>query len=703
MEVLALAGLLGVGYVLTSTGKRDKNEGFESQGQDEGSPLASAPPFLPMGGQPAPLYEQDRTPPGHFTITPATAGGVESGAIANVTVPGKPRLPRREADGNLDLFYNLPSGGSLPSEALTQPDLYERNLTFSAPAPSLTPPAPLRDVTAQVRMNTGDYESPPVYNSGKTIVSALTGLPMTAEEFSHNNMTPFFRGAPKQNMRDDANQQRLDNMVGSGYTQISKREQAPLFNPTKEPMGNVTGLESFTDFAQDRVIVPTNRAFERPVDPVHVGPGLDQGYSALGIGGFQQFETLEIARQRLSVDDLRYDSNPKVSYELPFVAGKAINSMPAQIGEVRHYHPDKFHLNEHGERNFASVGENSKPTERAGQVMKHQQRTETTTEYAGVAQAADFTATYSVPSFRAPFATQLDGYGFRNADGSGYGVSNTDATNNDFGRSGVELPVTQRNVTAERTQGLNVTAANGPKAMTVYDPNDTARTTVRETTGAYDYVGIGAPASAPTKLTVYDPTDIVRTTTRNTLAEPDHALNVSRAGVPGALTLGLQDPVRLTTKEQLTAHSAYDGIAGPAVEKALPSYVSAYNMRQNPNKEVVASGRRPIAGNGQLISGIFNGQDNVNLSYRKLESDWINDRENTVTRVVGPAAGPEEMGLQRPKNVLRMDISRDRNIHEILDTLNDNPYALPIHRIAAGLAGPAEMAAATANGGYIYN
>jgi len=684
--VLALAGLLGVGYVL-SKGKNEPTaaatEGFTQQ---EGSPtMADTTPFLPMGGQPAPLYEQDRTPPGHFTV------------------PGKPRTPSREGDGNLDLYYNLPSGGSLPSEALTQPDLYARNLEFSAPAASLTPPAPMRDVTAQVRMNMDGYESPPVYNSGKTVVSALTGVAMPAEEFSHNNMVPFYRGAPKQNMRDDANQQRLDNMVGTGYTQISKREQAPLFAPTKEPMGNVHGLESFSDFAQDRVIVSTNRAFERPVDPTHVGPGLGQGYSALPIGGFQQFETLEIAKQRLSVDELRYDSNPKVSYEMPFVAGKAMNSMPAQIGEVRHYRPDKFALNEHGERNFASVGENSKPTERAGQVMKFQQRAETTTEYAGVAQSADFTATYTVPSFRAPFANQLEGYGFRNADGSTYGVANTDAENNDFGRAGVELPVTQRNVISERTQGLNVTAANGPKAMTVYDPNDTARTTVRETTGAYDYVGIGAPASAATKLTVYDPTDIMRATGRNTLAEPDHALNVSRAGVPGAMQMGMQDMVRLTSKEQLSAHSAYDGVAGPAVEKAQQSYVSAYNMRQNPNKEVLAAGRRPIAGNGQLINGLFNGQDNVNLSYRKIESDWINDRDNTVDRVVGPPAGPESLGLQRPKNVLRLDISRERNTHEVLDMLNDNPYALPVYRIAAGLAGPAEIASATANGGYVPN
>lgn len=665
MEVLALAGLLSVGYVLT----RKKDEGFAV-----GDTMADQPPFLPMGGQPAPLYEDDRTPPGHFTV------------------PGKPRTPSREADGNLDLFYQLPSGGTLPSEALTQPDLYQRNLEFSAPAPSLTPPAPIRDVTAQVRMNSGDYESPPVYNSGKTVISALTGQAIPADEFTHNNMVPFYRGEPKQNMRDDANQQRLDNMVGTGFTQITKREQAPMFAPAKEPMGNVNGLESMTDFMQDRVILSANRAFERPVEPTRVGPGINQGYSALGIGGFQQFDIQEVAKERLSIDELRYASDPKVTYEMPVVAGKAMNSMPAQIGEVRHHRPDKFYLNEHGERNFASVGENSKPTERPAQVMKHQYRSETNTEYTGAAQSVN-TATYTVPSFRAPFAYQLDGFGFRNADGSTYGVADTDATNNDFGRSGVELPVNQRNVTAERTQGLNVTMASGPKAMTVYDPNDTARTTVRETTGSYDYVGIAAPAGAATKLTVYDPSDIVRTTIRNTLAEPDRALNVTRAGVGGAMTIGMLDPLRLTSKAQLSAHSAYDGIAGPAVEKATTSYIAAYNMRQNPTKEVISAGRRPIAGNGVLMSGLFNGQDNTHLTYRKLESDWVNDRDNTVDRVVGPPAGAESLGLQRPKNILHLDISRDRNYSEVLDALSDNPYALPIYGTTTQrIPGPAEAA-----------
>ncbi len=659
MEVAALASLLAVGYALTKGGPKEQTtESFEDV------PCES--------GLPPPLYPEDKTAPGQLTV------------------PGKPRVPRPTADGSLDLYYNLPSGGSLPSSAYTQPDLYPRSILFASPA--IVPQAPMTAVTSQVRMNVEGEEAPPVYNSGKTVISPLTGLPMAAEEFTHNNMVPFYRGSLKQNMTDSGNRSILDDHIGMGSTQIAKREQGPLFDPHREPTGNIYGMESVTSFMQDRMVAPTNRAGERPIEPVQVAPGLNSGYSSFGNGGFQQFETQEIARQRLSVDELRAASNPKVTYEGMMIAGKSLNTQRGDLGETRKYRPDTFFLNENGERNFVTAGENTKATERPTQVMKYQTREDTTAENVGPATASDFKATYTTPSFRAPHVRQHDGFGFRNADGSTYGVVDTDAKNNDFGRQGYDLPVNQRNVTSERGQALNLTAAGVPKALTVYDPNDVARTTVRESTGANDWIGIASSAGGAQKLTVYDPTDITRPTGRNTLAEPDKALNVTRAGVPGQATLSFPDGMRLTSKGEISAHSDYSGAAGPAVAKNEQVYDFAYNMRQNPVKEIVAAGRKPVAGNGSL--SLFNGEDYMNVQYRKLDTDSLNDRANVSDRVIGPPLGAEAIGLQRPKNILQLDISRDRNIHDILDSLNENPYALPVHRIAAGVAGPAEMAMA---------
>jgi hypothetical protein len=212
---------------------------------------------------------------------------------------------------------------------------------------------------------------------------------------------------------------------------------------------------------------------------------------------------------------------------------------------------------------------------------------------------------------------------------------------------------------------------------------------VRETTGATDWVG-GAVGVEATKLTVYDPTDILRVTHRNTNAEVDTALNVTRAGVPGAATLQFPDGWRNTSKEAISARSAYTGSAGQARAKGEQVYDTAYAMRQNGMKEITAIGRQPMEGNGSLP--LFNGEDNVNMTFRKLTIDTLNDRDNTVNRVVGPAAGTEAIGLLRPKQILSLNVAQERNLHEILDTLDDNPYALPIFKIATASGVPAARA-----------
>ena len=638
MEVLAIASLLGLGYFLANK-NADSSEGFAADDADTS---------LEYGGLPPPIYPSDKTPPGKATI------------------PGMPRQPLPSASGELDQFYSLPSGSSLSANPIQQPPLFQ--------SPTLVPQAPPKTVTATVRMNTDNTETMPTYNKGNTVMSALTGLPMQASEFTHNNMVPFYRGSVKQNVSDVANRSILDDHIGAGSNLISKREQSPLFDLQREPTGNVYGMESTTDFRQERMVTSTSRAFEKPTEPVRVASGLNAGYTQFGEGGFHQFEMNDILRERKSIDELRTTSNPKVTYELPFVAGKALNTQRAELGETRKYHPDSFYINHNGERNFASVSENSKPTERAAQIIKHQAREDTSTQHMGPALSADFTATYNTPSFRAPLTHQNDGYGYRNSDGSTYGVKNIDAENNDYGKAGVEIFTNQRNVTSQRGQSLNLKTPGVPAAMTVYDPSDILRTTVRETTAMNDYSGV---AKGPQKLTVYDPADIVRVTTRNTNSEPDRAMNVSRAGMPGQAKLPVIDGVRNTTKSLLAANS-YSGPAGNGTVHVEQSYNAAYDMRTNPNKEIIAQGRKPIAGNGNLM--IFNGEDFMNVTHKRPDSDSVNDRSNVTTRVTSLPLGVEAIGQQRPKNILALDISRDRNTCDLNNILRDNPYAVDISK-----------------------
>jgi hypothetical protein len=60
---------------------------------------------------------------------------------------------------------------------------------------------------------------------------SLTGDVLETKAFKHNNMVPYFGSRVKNPVNLENNENRLDNMVGSGSQQIRKQEQAPLFKP----------------------------------------------------------------------------------------------------------------------------------------------------------------------------------------------------------------------------------------------------------------------------------------------------------------------------------------------------------------------------------------------------------------------------------------------------------------------------------------
>jgi hypothetical protein len=169
----------------------------------------------------------------------------------------------------------------------------------------------------------------------------------------------------------------------------------------------------------------------------------------------------------------------------------------------------------------------------------------------------------------------------------------------------------------------------------VWDPNDTARTTIREGTIKWDYLGISASASAPNKLKVYDPEDI---------AKP-------------------------TQKSQLSAKSDYFGTPN-ATNKDFTSHDAAYNMRTNPVNEQIAKGRSPIHGNGGALA-VFDG--NIHQTTRRLDGDYVNDRSNAVNRVVSIPSGVGDIGQVKYRVPLKMDVSQQRNSREILSGIHSNP------------------------------
>jgi hypothetical protein len=304
--------------------------------------------------------------------------------------------------------------------------------------------------------------------------------------------------------------------------------------------------------------------------------------------------------------------------------------------------------------------------------LNHTTRPETSVEYEGVASSQDFGESYVTGSYRMPMAQQYGGAGYRNADMTTYYTKDL-GNEADYGKSSIEIRPNERNETSERVMALNaapadnqlVTAhftddarptrrgetvgnirisgnaahhADKAPAITVWDPKDIARTTVKESTIYLDRMGIagGGGASAPNRLKVYDPDDI---------AKP-------------------------TQKAQLSSGLAWTGPGGNGAWSDAMDPTFAYNMRSNPNKEQIAKGRKPIAGSGG--SATFNGNPGKQMS-KKLDTDIINDRALAVNRSLDITPGAGDIGRVEYRVPLKLDVSRERNTYSVIEAADTNP------------------------------
>jgi len=641
MEAAAVLAFAGLGYVITKLTRSEEPAGI---------------------AQPVSKIQEG------FEATGAMTARTDQGAA--------PRTSPSELDLRFQSFLGQQMAPSEPS-----PGPQGSLLNYAPPKPRTVPmdpnliarPEPIDTATPEVAMNPAGIEAQPTYAGGDYVQSELTGERISSKDFTHNNMTPFFGGRVKQNVGPNTNTGILDNFTGSGVNQIAKREVETMFDTARAPYGNPYGLESATDFVQSRIVDPRNRAGERPFEPVRVGPGVNEGFAATGKGGFQQFEVNQYMIDNIRrTDDLRTADNPKQTYNQPVLSGGHFIGAAAQdSGEVRKYRPDTFYTDEGGERYFVTTGDVVKETVRPIQVMKHVSRPETSSEFIGPAGSKEFGESYVIGSYRTPMAQQYGGAGYRNADMTSYTSSDTDAPQNDYGRGGYEVRPNERNATSERTMGLNLVPAEAGATTVHYsDPNRPTRR--QEMVGSIRQTGtpVGYAQGAPA-ITVWDPNDIARTTVREGTINWNWFGQMAPAA-DGATRLKVYDPddiARPTQKAQISAKSDYFGTPN-SVNKDFTSHDSAYNMRLNPNKQQIAAGRDPMHGNGGALA-VFDG--NITQTTRKLDADVVNDRANATNRVVGLPTGVGDIGMVRPRVPLKLDVSRVRNGPEVVAAVNANP------------------------------
>jgi hypothetical protein len=673
MEIAALSGLLGLGYLISKASSNNK-EGFNDGMTQNRKAAASIPP----ANREYPLLVNSQSQYGMREGFMPAARGPNSDPLTLA-----PKGASAVGFGpELDMMYQMPNGQTYPSEP--SPGPYGTAMGYASNKPPYAPgvipgtqpsPSPIDSNIPMTEFRSDNTESDPNYIDSEYVVSQLSGQRIPSNEFKHNNMQPFFGGRIKQNIAPQSNVHTLDMYNGTGSTQIKKREVENMFETSRAPYGNPFGMEDNTEFYQSRIAsqAPIVRNGEKPFEPTRVGSGIGEKFGFSGKGGYQQLEINEIMRPK-DTNNLRVLSNPKETYNQPMVPGQHFVGTPANVsdvGEMRKYKPDTFYIDETGERYFVTTGDLIKETVRSVQVLPHTSRPETSVEYEGIAASQDFGEGYVTGSYRMPMTQQYGGAGYRNADMTSYYTKDMDAQEADYGKNSIEIRPNERNETSERVMALNpVPADNGlvtshytddarptrrgettgnvrmtgtpisfaerAPAITVWDPKDIARTTVKESTIYLDRPGIAGAASAPNRLKVYDPDDIARP----------------------------------TQKAQLSSNLAWTGPGGNGAWNNTMDEAFAYNMRTNPNKEQIARGRRPIGGSGK--SATFNGDPGRQTS-KKLDTDFINDRTLAINRSIDVTPGVGDIGRVEYRVPLKLDISRERNQYDTVQAVDDNP------------------------------
>ena len=370
----------------------------------------------------------------------------------------------------------------------------------------------------------------------------LSGIQMEKSDYIHNNMVPYLKGNVTQNVDVERMSNYSDRMTGNDPMYMKKTEVPCLFKPTINEQVCTRGMKNNEDFLKSRVVEPLSRNNEFPIQQIRVGPGLNRGFSSAGIGGFQQSDTLKYAAPPdLQANKPKTDQTSK-TFKIPFQGPKTNSitkrSMPENVAKNL---PERtFEKNK--ENFFVTTGAYTKPTERSNQNIKNT---------------------------NAPL-------GHIGYNGPAKDMVTVQNTNSDYGKANVVVYDNERNAYESKTVVTNLTSlinavvsplvdtmknsikeylidaprqegmmnVQMPNAVTVHDPNDITRTTIKETTIS-DAERLNLKGEDGTYSGLQDD---ARTTIKETTISDSEKLNLK--GEDGTYS-GLQDDLRTTTKETL--------------------------------------------------------------------------------------------------------------------------------------------------------
>lgn len=238
----------------------------------------------------------------------------------------------------------------------------------------------------------------------------------------HNNEVPFFGARVTQSMYSGATNSLLDTHTGAGKEYFQKREVKSFFD-SKPGVGNPFGNPNESDFMQSRMVTGQRMNNVFPIEPVLVGPGVNDGYTNLPKGGYNQSDMREFALPK-TTDELRVVGKEKVSYQPPTIQGTYMITQPGLQADVKKNKPDRFHVTGLDRANTA-VGIQTAPRIYTEQPVKQQARETTSVHHLNPSGASVSTFASYIRAFTEPYQNfvRLTAEGRPNVGLAGAGTS----------------------------------------------------------------------------------------------------------------------------------------------------------------------------------------------------------------------------------------------------------------------------------------
>jgi hypothetical protein len=513
--------------------------------------------------------------------------------------------------------------------------------------------------------------------SDNFMTSSLTGLPMKKSDFKHNNMVPFFGSQVRQNTNEYANNHILENFTGVSEYDKEKQEISPLFDPQKN-FGNVYGTPNMDESVVDRFIPSRYRQNEFPIEKQNVGPGLNKGYTTKPSGGFQQADTREYMLPK-DTNELRAANNPKLSFKGRVTGPAGKISKPTLQGKVNKNNPDTYFKNS-PDRYFVTKGAVTGETKRPSVINKNTNRQLTTKSYTGAPGPADRKKPSQRGKYKESNKNTYQETGFRNVSGRQEWGANDQI--GDYGKDGMEAYHTERETTEDKTYTGNIVTAvkaiiaplqdlfrttkkenfvgsvrpsgnfqmAGPNKMTVYDPNDVARTTIKESNIHNNRTG--NVQSGPKKLTIYDPNDIAKKTIKESNIHNNRTGNMNGGSFRGTV----YDPnnIARTTIKETNIHDNRTGNIQNGPQKGTiydPNDITRTTIKETN----IHDNRTGNIQNGPQKGTIYDPNDITRMTIK--ETNIHDNRTGNIQ------SGPQKGTIYDPNDITRMTI-KETNIHD---------------------------------------